>query len=107
MSDIILYTTDDGLTKLDLRLEDGTIWLSQMEIAELFQTSKQNISKHLQAIFDDQELDTNSTVNQKLTVQKEVKIELHREGRNKSLIFRKLLSLSAKKLIYMQYISVK
>ena len=71
MSEIILYTTDDGLTKLDLRLEDGTVWLSQMEIAELFQTTKQNISKHIQAIFDDQELDINSTVNQKLTVQNE------------------------------------
>jgi len=71
MSEIILYTTDDGLTKLDLRLEDGTVWLSQLEIAELFQTTKQNISKHIQAIFDDQELDINSTVNQKLTVQNE------------------------------------
>ncbi len=71
MSEIILYTTDDGLTKLDLRLEDGTIWLTQLEIADLFQTSKQNISKHIKAIFDDNELDTNATVNQKLTVQNE------------------------------------
>lgn len=71
MNEIILYTTEDGLTKLDLRLEDGTVWLSQLEIAELFQTTKQNISKHIQAIFDDQELDISSTVNQKLTVQNE------------------------------------
>ena len=71
MSEIILYTTDDGLTKLDLRLEDGTVWLSQLEIAELFQTTKQNISKHIQAIFDDHELDFSATVNQKLTVQNE------------------------------------
>jgi hypothetical protein len=71
MSEIILYTTDDGLTKLDLRLEDGTIWLTQLEIADLFQTSKQNISKHIKSIFDDHELDMGATVNQKLTVQNE------------------------------------
>ena len=71
MSDVIIYTTEDGATNIDLRLENGTVWLSQLEIAELFQTSKQNISKHTQAIFDDQELDEKATVNQQLTVQKE------------------------------------
>ena len=53
MSNVIIYTTDDGATKIDLQLENGTVWLSQLQIAELFQTSKQNISKHIQAIFDD------------------------------------------------------
>lgn len=71
MSNVIIYTTEDGATRIDLRLENGTVWLSQLEIAELFQTSKQNISKHIQAIFDDQELDEKATVNQQLTVQKE------------------------------------
>ena len=71
MSDVIFYTTDDGATKIDLRLENGTVWLSQLQIAELFQTSKQNISKHIQAIYDDQELDEQATVNHELTVQKE------------------------------------
>lgn len=70
-SEIILYTTDDGTTKIDLRMEDGTVWLSQLELAELFQTSKQNISKHIKAIFEDQELKEKATVNQKLTVQTE------------------------------------
>lgn len=69
MSDIIIYTTDDGVTKIDLRLEDGTAWLSQLQIAELFQTTKQNISKHIQAIYQDEELDEKATVNQQLTVQ--------------------------------------
>ena len=41
MSDVIIYTTEDGTTKIDLRLENGTVWLSQLEIAELFQTTKQ------------------------------------------------------------------
>ena len=71
MSDVIFYTTDDGATKIDLRLENGTVWLSQLQIAELFQTSKQNISKHIQAIYDDHELDEQATVNHELTVQKE------------------------------------
>lgn len=71
MSEVILYTTDDGITSIDLQLEDGTVWLSQLELAELFQTSKQNISKHIKAIYSDQELNEAATVNQKLTVQNE------------------------------------
>lgn len=71
MSEVIIYTTDDGSTKIDLRLENGTIWLSQLQIAELFQTTKQNVSKHIQTIYDDKELDEAATVNQQLTVQKE------------------------------------
>ena len=71
MSDLILYTTEDGKTQIDLRLQDGTVWLTQLQIAELFQATKQNISKHIKAIYDDQELDERATVNQQLTVQKE------------------------------------
>lgn len=78
MSDVILYTTDDGATKLDLKLENGTVWLSQLEIAELFQTSKQNISKHILAIYQDEELDEKATVNQQLTVQNEGEREVSR-----------------------------
>ena len=78
MSDVILYTTEDGKTKIDLRLKDGTVWLSQLQIADLFQTSKQNISKHIQAIYEDQELDEQATVNQQLTVQKEGSREVSR-----------------------------
>jgi hypothetical protein len=78
MSDVILYTTEDGKTKIDLQLKDGTVWLSQLQIADLFQTSKQNISKHIQAIFEDQELDEPATVNQQLTVQKEGSREVER-----------------------------
>ena len=71
MSDVIIYTSEDGTTKIDLRLEKGTAWLSQLQIAELFQTTKQNISKHVQAIYTDKELDEKATVNHELTVQKE------------------------------------
>lgn len=78
MSDVIIYTTEDGTTKIDLRLDNGTVWLSQLEIAELFQTTKQNISKHIQAIFDDQELNEKATVNHQMTVQKEGEREVSR-----------------------------
>lgn len=68
-NEIIIYNTEDGKAKINLKYEDGTVWLNQNEIAELFQTTKQNISKHIKSIIEDGELD-NSTVNLKLTVQK-------------------------------------
>ena len=67
MTDLILYTTDDGKSQIQLRVDLGTVWLSQLEMAELFQTSKQNIAKHLKAIFTEQELSQDSVVNQRLT----------------------------------------
>ena len=78
MSNVIIYTTEDGAAKIELRLENGTVWLSQAEIAELFQTTKQNISKHIQAIFGDHELDETATVNQQLIVQNEGDREVSR-----------------------------
>lgn len=70
-NEIILYYTEDGKSKIELHLENETVWLSQTELAELFQTSKQNISKHIKAILNDGELNEDSTVNYKLTVQNE------------------------------------
>ena len=78
-NELIIYNTEDQKAKINLKSEDGTIWLSQLEIAELFQSSKQNISKHIKAIFSDGELDEKSTVNYKLTVQKEGKKEIKRK----------------------------
>lgn len=71
MNDIIIYNTEDGQTKIELHLEEGTVWLSQYEIAELFQTTKNNISLHIKKIFEEKELDESSTVKEYLTVQKE------------------------------------
>ena len=73
MSDLILYTSDDGSTRIDLRVDGGTIWLSQGEIADLFQTTKQNVSLHSQNIFADGELTPAATVKESLTVQTEGK----------------------------------
>ena len=70
-NDVILYRTDDGESAIELHLDNGTVWLTQQELAELFQTSKQNISKHIKAIFEDGELSEEATVNYKLTVQNE------------------------------------
>src|SRR5690554_8086964 len=67
MSELILYTSDDGETKLHLRVETDTIWLSQLEIAELFQTTKQNVSLHAKNIFEDGELGQDSVVKESLT----------------------------------------
>ena len=58
MSELILYTTEDGLTRLDLRTDGHTAWLTQSEIAELFQTTKQNVSLHAKNIFAEGELNT-------------------------------------------------
>jgi hypothetical protein len=78
MSDVILYTTEDGKTQIDLRLQDGTVWLSQLQIAELFQTSKHNVSIHTKNIFEDGELTKAATVKESLTVQTEGTREVQR-----------------------------
>jgi hypothetical protein len=71
MSELLLYTSDDGQTRLHLRAESETVWLSQLEIAELFQTTKQNVSLHAKNIFEDKELEHEATVKESLTVQSE------------------------------------
>ncbi len=69
--EIILYNTEDGRTRLRLEVTDGTVWLSQAEIAELFQATKQNISVHIRNILDEGELSPEATVKESLTVQSE------------------------------------
>ncbi|MGO9813840.1 MAG: hypothetical protein ACLP53_24160 [Isosphaeraceae bacterium] len=60
--EFLLYATEDGRTRLSVRVQDGTVWLSQAAIAELFQTTKQNVSLHLQNIYEDEELRPEATV---------------------------------------------
>ena len=66
-NDIIIYNTEDGKVKINLRLENDTVWLNQLEIAELFETTKQNVSKHIKTIFEDGELMEEVVVNYQLT----------------------------------------
>lgn len=64
---IIMYQTEDGLTKIDVTLEDDTVWLNQAQMAELFQTTKQNISYHINNCFKEGELNETSVVKDFLT----------------------------------------
>lgn len=56
-SQIIMYQTEDGLTKIEVTLENETVWLSQNQMAELFQRDKSTISRHIKNIFEERELD--------------------------------------------------
>lgn len=77
--EVLVYQTDDGKVKLDVRLVDETVWLTQQLMAELFQTSKQNISYHVQGIYDEGELKPEATVKKYLTVRREGNREVRRE----------------------------
>lgn len=66
-SDIIIYQTEDGQTKIDVRMENETVWLSQAQMVELFQTSKQNISLHIRNVFNEGELEEKAVVKDYLT----------------------------------------
>ena len=78
MSEIILYKTPNQDIRVEMLIENETIWLSQQRIAELFDTTKQNISLHVKNIFESGELDENSTVKKILTVQQEGSREVKR-----------------------------
>ena len=77
-SELLLYQTEDGQTKIDVRLEEETVWLNQKQMVELFQTTKQNVSLHIKNIFEEGELDEISTVKDYLTVQTEGKRKVQR-----------------------------
>jgi len=70
-SDILIYQTGDGGTKIEVRLEDETVWLTQKSMAELFQTTPQNITLHLRNVFSEGELEEVSTCKDFLQVQTE------------------------------------
>lgn len=78
-SQIIIYKAEDGQIKIDVRFDGDTVWLTQSALAELFQTTKQNISQHIKNVFDEGELMQNATVKYFLTVQSEGSREVSRE----------------------------
>lgn len=78
MTQLILYTSEDGQSQVQLRADQGTVWLTQLDMAELFNASKQNISLHLKNIYQDGELDPGATVKESLTVQTEGAREVRR-----------------------------
>ena len=62
LGDIVIYQTADGETQIDVKFEDETVWLTQAQLCELYQTSKANVSEHIKNIFTEGELDENSVV---------------------------------------------
>ena len=69
-NNIVIYQSDDGKTKIDVKFENETVWLSQQQMAELFTTSRTNIIEHINNIYEE-ELVEKSTVKELLTVRKE------------------------------------
>ena len=67
----LVYRSEDGKLKLEVRFEGETVWLTQQQMAELFQTSKQNVSLHINNLFEERELERGATVKDSLTVQPE------------------------------------
>lgn len=59
--EILIYNTEDGLTKIDVHFVDETVWLSQQQMSDLFQTSRTNVVEHIKNIYEEKELDENST----------------------------------------------
>ena len=77
--DIVIYQTEDGNTKIDVRFVDETVWLTQAQLVELFQSSRANISEHIKNIYEEQELDRVSTIRNFRIVQKEGERFISRE----------------------------
>jgi hypothetical protein len=75
---IVIYQTQDGQTSIDVTLDKNTVWLTQAQMVDLFESTKQNVSLHIKNIFKEGELDKNSTVKDSLTVQKEGKRTIKR-----------------------------
>ena len=61
-SEILIYQSENGMTKIDVRMIDETVWLTQSQLCELYQTSKSNISEHIKHIFEEGELEQESVV---------------------------------------------
>ena len=78
-SSLIIYTTDDGLTNVDVTFDNETVWLSLDQMAVLFDRNKSTISRHIKNIFEEQELEEKSTVAKFATVQTEGNREVERD----------------------------
>lgn len=84
-TDLLLYQTEDGKTKIDVKLENGTVWMTQKAIAELYQTTPQNITLHIKNIYEEGELSLESTCKEYLQVQIEGKREIKRSTKHYNL----------------------
>ena len=78
-SEILIYQSENGMTKIDVTFMDETVWLSQQQMAELFQSSRTNIVEHIKHIYEEGELDEKSTCRKIRQVRKEGNREVARE----------------------------
>lgn len=76
---IVIYQSNDGLTKIDVKFEDETVWLTQQQMAELYKTSRTNVVEHIKHIYEEGELDESSTCRNFRQVQTEGKRQVTRE----------------------------
>jgi hypothetical protein len=83
--ELIIYQTEDGLSNIQLKAIDGTVWLTQREIANLFQTTTQNITIHIKAIYDEVELAMQATCKEYLQVRIEGQREVERQLKHYNL----------------------
>ncbi len=83
--EIVLYQTEDGLTRVECRFADDTLWLSQALMAELFQTTPQNVTLHLKALYEEGEIDEAATCKDYLQVRREGTREVRRAVRHYNL----------------------
>ncbi len=83
--EFLLYTTEDGRSRVECRFEDETIWLSQTLMAELFETTPQNITLHLKALYEDGEIDEAATCKDYLQVRREGSREVRRSVKHYNL----------------------
>ncbi len=79
LGEILIYQSDDGLTNIEVKVHDETVWLTQQQMAELFQTSRTNVVEHIKHIYEEKELDETSTCQKLRQVRKEGNREVNRE----------------------------
>ncbi|MEC0227356.1 virulence RhuM family protein [Paenibacillus alba] len=84
-TDLLIYQTEDGNTKIDVKLENGTVWMTQKAIAELYQTTSQNITLHIKNVYNENELHQDSTCKEYLQVQVEGSREIKRSIKHYNL----------------------
>ena len=78
-NNVVIYQSEDGKTKIDVKLEEETVWLSQQQMADLFNTSRSNIIEHINNIYAEEELSKNSTCQNFRQVRKEGNRNVSRE----------------------------
>lgn len=77
--EILIYQSDDGLTNVEVKVQDDTVWLTQQQMADLFQTSRTNVVEHIKHIYEEKELDEASICRNFRQVRKEGNREVNRE----------------------------